>query len=153
MYLCNAFVEGGLSTEDSRVRLHRLLHRKPNLRRRLRAVCVANLVEESYALKARFLRNSLVWCPGSEGVFYVVRACTSEDYDVKERVGAKTVCSVHRNACSFAGGVEARNNFVLAIFISGDRLTRVPGRNTAHCIELRGVLSDSWIRTIVVNSW
>src|SRR5712675_368771 len=82
-YLRNALVEGALCPEHGCVRLHSLLHRKPDLGCWLRAIRIANLIKEGNTFMARLLRYDLVRFSGSESVFDVVSTRTSEDHDIE----------------------------------------------------------------------
>lgn len=50
-----------------------------------------------------------------EGLLDVVRACTTEDDDVKQGIGAETVCAVHGDAGSLTRSIQSRDNLVFTI--------------------------------------
>jgi len=59
----------------------------------------------------------------------LTRALT-EHVDVQQRVGAKTVRSVDRHTCAFAGCVKTGNNMVVVAQDFGFYV----GGNTTHCV-------------------
>jgi hypothetical protein len=132
--LLDTLVERLLGTEDGRVGLHRLLHLEPDVRRRLGAAGVPDLVEVLDALQTSVRWDLLVRLARSEVVPDVVSASAAEDDDVEERVGAETVRTVHGHTRSLARGVQARHDLVLALRILSDDFASELGRDTAHVV-------------------
>ena len=96
------------------------------------AVRVPDLIEEVDAFNTGLLRNLFMGFSRCQFLLDVIGAGTTEDNDVKEGVGSKTVGSVNRHASSLTRSVESRNHFVLAVLVDGQNLTRVLGWNTTH---------------------
>jgi hypothetical protein len=84
------------------------------------------------ALDTSCVGNGFMGFAGSECVLDMMCTCTTENDDVQKRIRTKTVGSVDRNTGGFAGSVEARNDFIIAMLIDCKNLTSVLGRNTAH---------------------
>ena len=56
----------------------------------------------------------------------------AKDHQVKQRVTAQTVCTVNGYAGNFTYCEQARNHYIFALLVHGQRLTAYFGRNTAH---------------------
>jgi len=94
---------------------------------------------------------------------------TTEDNQIEERVGTKTVGTMNRDTSSLTASEQTWNNLVLAVLINSEHLTSVLGGDTAHVVvnggkdrdgllgnvdtgEDRGGLGDTW-ETLVENLW
>lgn len=52
---------------------------------------------------------------GRQVVLDVEGASTTEDDDIKKRVGAQTIRTVYRDTCGFASSVETGDDLILAL--------------------------------------
>lgn len=91
-----------------------------------------NLVQEIDALHSSFLGNSLVWFTRSQSLLDMMSASSSENDDVQERVGSKTISSMNRDTCSLSSSVKTGYNLILTFLVNSDHFAGELRRDTAH---------------------
>jgi len=62
----------------------------------------------------------------------VISTSPTENYNIQQRIGAEAIGTMHRYACSFAGGIQSRNNLVFAALINSKGFASVPRRDATH---------------------
>ena len=92
-----------------------------------------DLIQELDTLHAGLVVDCLVGFSGCKSLLDVVCASTAEDNDIKEGVSSKTVSTMYRDTCGFAGGVETRDNLIIAFIVYSDDLAGVFSWDTTHC--------------------
>lgn len=132
--LLDTLVQRLLGTEDADISLHSLLHGQSDLGGALGAVRVADLVEDLDGLGTSIGGDGLGLGTGSEVVTDGVGDGTTEDDQVQEGVGTKTVGTVDGDTGSLTAGEEARHDLVVAGLVHGQDLTSVSGRDTTHVV-------------------
>lgn len=91
-----------------------------------------NLVQKFDALHSSFLGNGLVWFTRGQSLLDMVSASPSENDDVQERIGSKTISSMNRDTCSLSSSVKTGYNLILTFLIDGDYFAGELCRDTAH---------------------
>ena len=130
----DAFGEQCTITEHSGVALHRLLHFGAHLCGRRTALGMAEMVDAGECQISRILRQWAVRCVRLQIVLEVEAGGTAEHDKVDQRVGAKAVCPMHRNASRFANGIKAGHDNFRILTLFGNDLAVEIARNSAHVI-------------------
>mmetsp|Transcript_11997 Transcript_11997/g.21516 ORF Transcript_11997/g.21516 Transcript_11997/m.21516 type:complete len:570 (-) Transcript_11997:118-1827(-) len=127
-------LEGGLGAEDGSVVLHDALHVAADLGSAEVTLGEAELVKAGKALLAGVGGKGLVGSVGLEDLTDTVGASTTEDDDIEEGVGTKTVGTMDRGASSLTSSHETANNLVRLLGSGLEDLTLVVGGNTTHVV-------------------
>lgn len=138
VHLADTLVQTLLSTEDTDISLHGLLHGQADLSGALGAVRVADLVEDLNVVSTSIGSKRLQLGTGGEVVADGVRNGTAKDDQVEKRVGTETVSTVDRHASSFTTSEQTRDNLVLALLVNSENLTSVASGNTTHVVVHSG---------------
>ena len=146
--LLNTLIQRGLGTEDGSIVLHDLLHVQAQVSSRDGASGVTKLVQVGNGLGTGISSQGLVGRVGGQSITNVVSASTTEDDDIQERVGTKTVSSVDRDAGSLAGSVQAGDDRVLSVLIDSQDLSSVLGGDTTHVVVNSGQDGDGLLGDI-----
>ena len=132
------FVHQFLIAEHRAMLLHRLLHIGTDSRCRRTTLRIAEVIQpgqrEIGAVGGQFgLRGS-----GLEIVLEVEAGCAAEHHEINQRVRAKAVCPVHRNASRLAHGVKAGDDVIgIAIRADGYDLPVIVTLDAAHVVMHR----------------
>jgi hypothetical protein len=146
--LLDTLVERLLGTENGNIGLHDLLHGEADLVGGLGTVGSADLVDDVDGLGTGVSRDLVELLSRGEVVTDGVRNSTTEDDQIEEGVGAKTVSTVDGDAGSLTTGEETGNDLVLALGVLGDDLTGVLGRDTTHVVVDGGKNGDGLLADI-----
>ncbi len=94
MKLLATFLKEILTSEDSSVSLHGLLHGESNFSSRLGALRVSNSIEVRNSLLSSSLRKLFLSLTRLESLNGSVGGSSTEDDEIKERVSTKSVCTM-----------------------------------------------------------
>lgn len=133
-HLLDTLVERLLGTENGNVGLHDLLHGEADLVGGLGTLGSADLVDDVDGLGTGVGGDGLELLSGSEVVTDGVRNSTTEDNQVEERVGTKTVSTVDGDTSGLTTGEETLDDLVVTLSVLGKDLTSVLGRDTTHVV-------------------
>jgi len=146
--LLDTLVERLLGTEDGNIGLHDLLHGEANLVGGLGTLGSADLVDDVDSLGTSVGGDLLLLLSGSEVVTDSVRNSTTEDDQIEEGVGTKTVSTVDGDTGGLTASEETGDNLVVALSILSDDLTSVLGGNTTHVVVDGGKNGDGLLADI-----
>jgi len=146
--LLDTLVERLLGTEDGNIGLHDLLHGEANLVGGLGTLGSADLVDDVDSLGTSVGGDLLLLLSGSEVVTDSVRNSTTEDDQIEEGVGTKTVSTVDGDTGGLTASEETGDNLVVALSILSDDLTGVLGGNTTHVVVDGGENGDGLLADI-----
>src|SRR5690606_11288655 len=93
-----------------------------------------NLVEHGNRFGARISADGLVLLALVTLVADSVGDSTTEDDEIEEGVGTKTVSAVDGDTSGFTGGIETRNDNIVALIVDRQDFTGVLGRDTTHVV-------------------
>ncbi|CAB3810431.1 hypothetical protein LMG28688_07252 [Paraburkholderia caffeinitolerans] len=131
-----------------------LLHRAADLvRDGLRVLARGRVVELRKAREREVggvCRQRLVLLQFLHVLDDVVAGSAAEHHEVEQRVRAQAVCAVHRDARAFAHGVEAVDDFFVALRRADD-LTIDVGRDAAHLVVNRRHDRDRFLDAVHVR--
>jgi len=132
--LLDTLVERFLGTENGNIGLHDLLHGEADLVGALGTLSSADLVDDVDGLGTSISGNLLELLSGGEVVTDGVRNSATEDDQVEEGVGTKTVSTVDGDTGGLTTGEETRDDLVVTLSILSDDFTSVLGRDTTHVV-------------------
>lgn len=166
----DSFLEDVSATEDGGVLLHGFLHGET----KLGGGDVSLVVTEMVEVGDRGF-SSVLWkfwdSDSGGGVLENVNSTgSSEDDQVKKRVGSKSVGSVHGVSSALSGGVESWHNLVSLLGRIVENLSLIVGWNSSHVVvdswddwnwllrhidsgEDHGGLGDSWESLLKLLGW
>lgn len=134
----NTLIQRFLSSENADIGLHDLLHGASNLVGTLGAVSGSDLVNDVDRLSTSVSRHLGVLLARVKVIPDGVADSTTENNQIKERVGTETVRTVDGHTCGLTACEETWNNLVVALGVLSKDLTSVLGRDTTH------VVVDGW---------
>ena len=146
--LLDTLVERLLGTEDGDIGLHDLLHGEADLVGGLGTFGSADLVDDIDGLGTSVGGDLLLLLSGSEVVTNGVRNSTTEDDQVEEGVGTKTVGTVDGDTGGLTTGEETGDDLVVALSILSNDLTGVLGGDTTHVVVDGGQNGDGLLADI-----
>lgn len=146
--LLHTLIQALLGTEDADIALHGLLHRKTDLSSALRAVSIAELVEDLNRVSTSISAERLESLARGEVIADSVGNGTAENNQVEQGVGTETVSTVDGHASGFTTGEETGHNLVVALLINSEHLTSVPGGDTTHVVVDGGKDGDGLLANI-----
>lgn len=132
--LLDTLVERLLGTENGNVGLHDLLHGEADLVGALVTLGSADLVDDVDGLGTSIGGDLLELLSGGEVVTDGVRNSATEDDQVEEGVGTKTVSTVDGDTGSLTTGEKTGDDLVVTLSILSDDFTSVLGRDTTHVV-------------------
>ena len=132
--LLDTLVERLLGTENGNVGLHDLLHGEADLVGALGTLGSADLVDDVDGLGTSIGGDLLELLSGGEVVTDGVRNSATEDDQVEEGVGTKTVSTVDGDTGGLTAGEETGDDLVVTLSILSDDFTSVLGRDTTHVV-------------------
>lgn len=132
--LLTAFLKQVLFTEDSGVTLHSLLEGTTDLGGGVFTVGEAHSVKLGNSLLTSIRGKLLLSLTRHEVLDGGLSGTSTENDEIKERVGTKSVSAMDRCTGSLTASSKTRNNMVVARLISGDDLSLPVGRDTTHVV-------------------
>jgi len=129
-----ALLQEVLSTENSSVFLHGLLHFQSNLSSARASSRVSKHVEVGNALFASIRGQLTLGLARLLVLFSSLGASTTENDQVEERVSTKSVGTMDRSTCSLTAGKQTFNDLVITLCILGKDLATPVGWNASHVV-------------------
>ena len=146
--LLAAALEQLLVAEHCCVSLHGLLHVQSHLRGAQASLRVAHFVETRNGFLADIRSKFLLRLARRVHFLCCVRSRAPENDQVKERIRAQSVCSVHTSASSLACSQKTLDNDVLSTVVCCESLGAPVGGNSSHVVVHSGQHRNRLLSTV-----